>query len=121
MRRADRLFQIVQYLRGGRLLTAAQLAERRYAPPETALVRLRTDDGVTGLGEGATLPHYFNQPLGGLIDWLERLRPTLIGVDPLDLVGVHRAMDPSSLLVWPSTVGASSSPLGTTLTSGAAT
>lgn len=28
MRRADRLFQIVQYLRGGRLLTAADLAER---------------------------------------------------------------------------------------------
>jgi len=28
MRRADRLFQIVQYLRGGRLVTAAQLAER---------------------------------------------------------------------------------------------
>ena len=28
MRRADRLFQIVQYLRAGRLMTAAQLAER---------------------------------------------------------------------------------------------
>ena len=28
MRRADRLFQIVQYLRGGRLWTSAQLAER---------------------------------------------------------------------------------------------
>ncbi len=28
MRRADRLFQIVQYLRGGRLLTARMLAER---------------------------------------------------------------------------------------------
>lgn len=28
MRRADRLFQIVQYLRGGRLLTAGALAER---------------------------------------------------------------------------------------------
>ena len=28
MRRADRLFQIVQFLRGGRLLTAAALAER---------------------------------------------------------------------------------------------
>ena len=28
MRRADRLFQIVQYLRGGRLVTAASLAER---------------------------------------------------------------------------------------------
>ena len=28
MRRADRLFQILQYLRGGRLVTAAQLADR---------------------------------------------------------------------------------------------
>ena len=28
MRRADRLFQIVQYLRGGRLVTAHMLAER---------------------------------------------------------------------------------------------
>src|SRR5688500_13980819 len=28
MRRADRLFQIVQYLRGGRLVTARRLAER---------------------------------------------------------------------------------------------
>ncbi|MCA8967789.1 MAG: HTH domain-containing protein, partial [Planctomycetes bacterium] len=28
MRRADRLFQIVQYLRGGRLVTAKDLAER---------------------------------------------------------------------------------------------
>lgn len=28
MRRADRLFQIVQYLRGGRLVTAQALAER---------------------------------------------------------------------------------------------
>ena len=28
MRRADRLFQIVQYLRGGRLTTAAQLADK---------------------------------------------------------------------------------------------
>ena len=28
MRRADRLFQIVQHLRGGRLVTARQLAER---------------------------------------------------------------------------------------------
>jgi predicted DNA-binding transcriptional regulator YafY len=35
MRRADRLFQIVQYLRGGRLLTAAQLAERLEVTPRT--------------------------------------------------------------------------------------
>lgn len=35
MRRADRLFQIVQYLRGGRLLTSAQLAERLEVTPRT--------------------------------------------------------------------------------------
>lgn len=35
MRRADRLFQIVQYLRGGRLITAAILAERLEVTPRT--------------------------------------------------------------------------------------
>jgi predicted DNA-binding transcriptional regulator YafY len=35
MRRADRLFQILQYLRGGRLTTAAQLAEKLDVTPRT--------------------------------------------------------------------------------------
>lgn len=35
MRRADRLFQIVQYLRGGRLVTAAQLADKLEVTPRT--------------------------------------------------------------------------------------
>lgn len=35
MRRADRLFQIVQYLRGGRLVTARGLAERLEVSPRT--------------------------------------------------------------------------------------
>ena len=35
MRRADRLFQIVQYLRGGRLLTARVLADRLEVTPRT--------------------------------------------------------------------------------------
>ena len=35
MRRADRLFQILQYLRGGRLTTAAQLADRLEVTPRT--------------------------------------------------------------------------------------
>lgn len=35
MRRADRLFQIVQYLRGGRLVTATQLAEKLEVSPRT--------------------------------------------------------------------------------------
>ena len=35
MRRADRLFQILQYLRGGRLTTAAKLAEQLEVTPRT--------------------------------------------------------------------------------------
>lgn len=35
MRRADRLFQILQYLRGGRLTTAAQLAKKLEVTPRT--------------------------------------------------------------------------------------
>lgn len=35
MRRADRLFQILQYLRGGRMTTAAQLAEKLEVTPRT--------------------------------------------------------------------------------------
>jgi len=35
MRRADRLFQILQYLRGGRLTTAKQLAEQLEVTPRT--------------------------------------------------------------------------------------
>ncbi len=67
MRRADRLFQIVQYLRGGRLLTAAQLAERLEVTPRT-IYRDIADligsgvpiDGEAGVGylmrEGYDLP-----------------------------------------------------------------
>lgn len=67
MRRADRLFQIVQYLRGGRLLTAAQLADRLEVTPRT-IYRDIADligsgvpiDGEAGVGylmrEGYDLP-----------------------------------------------------------------
>jgi L-alanine-DL-glutamate epimerase-like enolase superfamily enzyme len=74
-------------------LTPEQLALRRYTPPEIALLRLKTDVGLEGLGEAATLPHYLNMPLGGLLDWLRRLLPQIVGHDPRDLVGLHRRME----------------------------
>ena len=67
MRRADRLFQIVQFLRGGRLLTAATLAERLEVSERT-IYRDITDlqasgvpiDGEAGVGylmrDGYDLP-----------------------------------------------------------------
>jgi len=57
MRRADRLFQIVQLLRGGRLVTAAQLAERLEVSKRTIyrdIVDLQSSgvpiDGEAGIG-----------------------------------------------------------------------
>lgn len=57
MRRADRLFQIVQYLRGGRLVTAAQLSERLEVSERTIyrdILDLQTNgvpiDGERGVG-----------------------------------------------------------------------
>ncbi|TFG49021.1 MAG: hypothetical protein E4H40_03665 [Candidatus Brocadiia bacterium] len=44
--------------------TAEVLAAQRYTPPETVFVRIRTDSGIQGFGDGATLPHYFD----GLVD-----------------------------------------------------
>jgi len=67
MRRADRLFQIVQQLRGGRLVTAAMLAERLEVSERTIyrdIADLQTNgvpiDGEAGVGylmrEGFDLP-----------------------------------------------------------------
>lgn len=67
MRRADRLFQIVQYLRGGRLVTAATLAERLEVSERTIyrdIADLQTSgvpiDGEAGIGyimrDGYDLP-----------------------------------------------------------------
>jgi len=57
MRRADRLFQIVQYLRGGRLVTAAALAERLEVSERTVyrdIADLQASgvpiDGAAGVG-----------------------------------------------------------------------
>ena len=67
MRRADRLFQIVQHLRGGRLVTAARLAERLEVSERTIyrdIADLQSTgvpiDGEAGVGylmrEGFDLP-----------------------------------------------------------------
>ena len=67
MRRADRLFQIVQHLRGGRLVTAGRLAERLEVSERTIyrdIVDLKATgvpiDGEAGVGyilrEGYDLP-----------------------------------------------------------------
>ena len=69
------------------------LAARRYAPPETALVIIKADDGTEGYGDGATLPHYLGHGIGSMLDWLGRFRRVLVGEDPLNIAGIHHRME----------------------------
>jgi L-alanine-DL-glutamate epimerase-like enolase superfamily enzyme len=73
--------------------TPEMLAARRYAPPETAFVRIRADDGTEGYGDGATLPHYLGHGIGSMLDWLARFRSVLVGQNPLNIAGVHHRME----------------------------
>lgn len=73
--------------------TPEMLAARRYAPPETAFVRITADDGTEGYGDGATLPHYLGHGIGSMLDWLGRFRGVLIGEDPLNVAGIHHRME----------------------------
>ena len=69
------------------------MAARRYTAPETGVVRIRTDAGIEGLGDGATLPHYLGHGIGSMVDWMGRFNKVLIGADPLNIAGVHRRME----------------------------
>ncbi len=81
--------------------SAEVLAAQRYAPPETVFVRIKTDAGIEGLGDGATLPHYFGHGIGSMLDWLARFRKVLIGCDPLNIAGIHREMEAAASIGVP--------------------
>ena len=73
--------------------SAEAMAAQRYTAPETGVVRIRTDAGIEGLGDGATLPHYLGHGIGSMVDWMGRFRKVLVGTDPLNIAGIHRRME----------------------------
>jgi len=59
----------------------------------TVIVQVNTDKDIVGWGEAATIPSYFNQTLGTLMDWLKAYEQALIGTEAQDIVTAHRRMD----------------------------
>lgn len=57
------------------------------------VVRVNTDEGISGLGEATTMTWYFNETQEGMMKLLEFYEQLLIGECPFDVVNAHRRMD----------------------------
>lgn len=57
------------------------------------IVRVNTDEGISGLGEATTMTWYFNETQEGMMKLLELYEQLLIGEYPFDVVNAHRRMD----------------------------
>lgn len=60
---------------------------------ESVLVRIETDTGTTGWGEGTPDPHVTGESFGGVLETLRLLAPALLGCDPLDRSAILSEMD----------------------------
>ena len=66
---------------------------RRFTEYHSAVVRIDTDDGLTGWGEHASAPIYMTALHKGALGALEVMAPALIGLDPRELGIIRTAMD----------------------------
>lgn len=57
------------------------------------VVRVNTDEGISGLGEATTMTWYFNETQEGMMKLLEFYEQLLIGEYPFDVVNAHCKMD----------------------------
>lgn len=60
---------------------------------ENVLIKIETDEGVTGYGEAAPLAFVTGETADGVIAILEMLRPGLIGLNPLAVDDIHALLD----------------------------
>jgi len=60
---------------------------------DTVIIRLDTDEGISGYGEAATIRSYFNQTMATMMHWLEAYTPELIGQDPMNVTQINRIID----------------------------
>jgi len=57
------------------------------------IIRVNTDEGISGVGEATTMTWYFSETQEGMMKLLESYEQVLIGEDPFNVVGAHCKMD----------------------------
>ena len=57
------------------------------------LVKISTDEGLWGIGEAAPFEPVTGESAATVLEALKLFRTGLIGMDPLDIEGIHRMMD----------------------------
>ena len=60
--------------------------------PTHVLVRLRTEDGVIGLGEASPKPFFSAETAGSVVHAIDQIEQTLVGTDAGNLRAVHQIM-----------------------------
>ena len=60
---------------------------------DSCIVKVLTDEGITGYGEAAPLPFVTGDNLGTVLAVGKELRSALLGMDPRAIGAVHRVMD----------------------------
>jgi L-alanine-DL-glutamate epimerase-like enolase superfamily enzyme len=65
----------------------------KIARVDTIIIRISTDSGIVGYGEGATIRSYFNQTMATMIHWLKAYSPELIGQNPMDVIKINHILD----------------------------
>ena len=57
------------------------------------IIRVNTDEGISGLGEASTITHYYGETQEGMMKLLESYEQLLIGKDPFNVASAHCQMD----------------------------
>ena len=56
------------------------------------VIKVDTDQGISGWGEVCPIPHYLPAYSDGVLPALEYMAPVLIGADPLGAAALHQKM-----------------------------
>lgn len=57
------------------------------------IIRVNTDEAISGLGEATTMTWYFNETQEGMMKLLQSYEEVLVGEDPSNVTGAHRRMN----------------------------